>query len=117
MPSNSSVSATSYGGRCLVYRLSGADSRSGHSLFNPPKPIDLTQAGALDLDLDLDDEEAQAERNLSRTLVGSRPGAGISGGYERLATEEPPRRPLAVGNNAGRDALTEEDEEAWDRLG
>jgi len=66
--------------------------RSGHSLLNPPKPIDLTQARtaslALDLDLDLDDEEAVAERHLvspQRTLVGV---GRERGGYEPIFQDE-----------------------------
>ena len=98
--------------------------RSGHSLFNPPKPMDLSQARAaslaLDLDLDLDDEEAVAERHLAggrRTLVGA-------GHYEPIFQDEEaevetvePRTGANVPNNAGRDEMTEEDMEAWDRLG
>lgn len=103
--------------------------RSGHSVFNPPKPIDLSQARtaslALDLDLDLSDDEAVAERQLEggarRTLAG---GGGRSGAYQPIFTDEvdadaeqPERRPQAPANNAGRDRLNEEDEDLWDRVG
>lgn len=97
---------------------------SGHSLVNPPKPIDLSQARtaslALDLDLDLDDEEAVAERQLSvggprRTLAGRN-------GYEPIFQDEEqaveaPRKPLDLKSVAGREGPSQEDEEAWDRLG
>ncbi|RXK40700.1 hypothetical protein M231_01952 [Tremella mesenterica] len=97
-------------------RLGNILRRSGHSLFNPPKPIDLSQAAqaSLALDLDLDDDEAQAERQLRRTLVG----AGSRRGYEPLSSDATePRRGVGVGNNAGRENLSEEDADAWDRLG
>ena len=110
--------------------------RSGHSLFNPPKPIDLSQARtaslALDLDLDLDDEEAVAERH----LAGSRrslAGGGSRVGYEPLFQDEEAeidnfirehdtertdgtRKPLDLPEDQGRGHLTEADEEAWDRM-
>jgi hypothetical protein len=119
--------------------------RSGHSLLNPPKPIDLSNARtaslALNLDLDLDDEEAVAERHLAgegrRTLVGrSGRGAyepifqddeeaeiGVAGeGISRTSsaaerTKGGDRRPLDVGGQRGREALGEDDEDMWDRLG
>ncbi|CAD6573585.1 MAG: hypothetical protein TREMPRED_000862 [Tremellales sp. Tagirdzhanova-0007] len=105
-------------------RLGNILRRSGHSLLNPPKPIDLSQARtaslALDLDLDLDDEEAVAERQLTgprRTLAGR-------GGYEPIFQDEeeavgtPPRRASDVNKqSAGRQGLTEDEEEVWDRLG
>jgi hypothetical protein len=95
--------------------------RSGHSLLNPPKPIDL------------DDEEAVAERQLAsapapgesgpgsrRTLAGGggRTGNG-NGTYEPLFSDEveEPRVGTGVRNNQGRENLSAEDEEAWDRLG
>lgn len=111
--------------------------RSGHSLLNPPKPIDLSQARAaslaLNLDLDLDDEEAVAERQLAsapapgesgpgsrRTVAGGggRTGNG-NGSYEPLFSDEveEPRTGTGVRNNQGRENLSAEDEEAWDRLG
>ncbi|WWD22876.1 hypothetical protein CI109_107371 [Kwoniella shandongensis] len=97
-------------------RLGSILRRSGHSLFNPPKPIDLSQARtaslALDLDLDLDDEEAVAERHLSggsrRTLVGV-------GNYQPLDSEER-RTGTGVRDNAGRETLDEDDQDTWDRL-
>ncbi|WVR03252.1 hypothetical protein IAU60_000243 [Kwoniella sp. DSM 27419] len=95
-------------------RLGSILRRSGHSLLNPPKPIDLSQAGAaslaLDLDLDMDgDEEVAAERQL-RGGGGSR--------YARLDTEPSaePRRGTGVRQNQGRENLSEEDEDLWDRL-
>ena len=111
--------------------------RSGHSLLNPPRPIDLSNARtaslALDLDLDMSDDEAVAERHLAggsrtRTLVGR-------GRYEALFQDEEAtvegdgergggggraggtRRPLDVGGDRGREGLNEDDEEMWDRLG
>ncbi|WWC57816.1 uncharacterized protein I303_100351 [Kwoniella dejecticola CBS 10117] len=116
-------------------RLGSILRRSGHSLFNPPKPIDLSQAGqaslALNLELD-DDEEVAAERQLAissggRTLRGinaSGSGSGAGGGrYQRL-NQEAPTRPsdeeervgVNVKNNAGRENLTGDDEDMWDRL-
>ncbi|ORX34909.1 hypothetical protein BD324DRAFT_633144 [Kockovaella imperatae] len=128
-------------------RLGNILRRSGHSLLNPPKPIDLSQARtaslALDLDLDLEDEEAVAERHLAgassngsrRTLVGSRRGyepifqdeegalegrssidTGGSGTKARSRASGEIRRPLDVGGQRGREGLTEEDEEVWDRM-
>lgn len=93
-------------------------------MLNPPKPIDLSQARtaslALDLDLDLSDDEAVAERQLQggsrRTLAGR--GAG---GYQPIFTDEVEdegqRRPVAPANNAGRDGLSQDDEDLWDRVG
>ena len=119
--------------------------RSGHSLLNPPKPIDLSNARtaslALNLDLDLDDEEAVAERHLAgegrRTLVGrsGRSGyepifqddeeaeIGIAGeeisrtssAAERRKSGD--RRPPVVGGQKGREGLGDDDEDMWDRLG
>ncbi|KAL7419290.1 hypothetical protein Q5752_006127 [Cryptotrichosporon argae] len=101
-------------------RLGNILRRSGHSLFNPPRPMDLSAAAAaaLDLDLDLDDEEA-AERHLGaagrRTLA-----SGGHGRYVPLFQDDEAanvRAPLDVANNAGREALSAGDEDAWDRLG
>lgn len=81
--------------------------RSGHSLLNPPKPIDLSNARtaslALNLDLDLDDEEAVAERHLAgesrRTLVGR----GNRGGYEPIFQDDDGEEVGAgSGNGSGR---------------
>lgn len=116
--------------------------RSGHSIFNPPKPIDLSQArpSALDMDLDFSDDEVAAERNLAQNSIlplhsgqgGRRTLAGGRGGrYEGVYADEPHRDssrgssadreerrvPLAVRPGQGREDLTEEDQEAWDRLG
>ncbi|KAI9633386.1 uncharacterized protein MKK02DRAFT_18347 [Dioszegia hungarica] len=116
--------------------------RSGHSIFNPPKPIDLSQArpDALDMDLDFSDEEAAAERTLdSRSAPilplhsnGRRTLAG-GGRYEPLYADEPDRdrgsrgssgdreqparQGVTVRPGQGREELTEEDQDAWDRLG
>jgi hypothetical protein len=125
-----------------------ADHRSGHSLLNPPKPIDLSQARTaslvLDLDLDLDDEEAVAERQLAgaRPLASSEWSVGVPGasgrrtllggggrrGYEPIFSDDPDRdagqgqrgevrKPLDVRDSAGREGLSAEDDDAWDRLG
>lgn len=103
-------------------------SRSGHSIFNPPKPIDLSQARtaslALDLDLDLSDEEAVAERQLDGGSRRTLAGRGRTGGYQPIFTDEveaeaeqPERRPQAPANGAGRERLTEDEEDLWDRVG
>lgn len=88
--------------------------RSGHSLLNPPKPMDLSQARAaslaLDFDVDAEDEEAAAER----TLVGSGPRS-------RQAQYEPT---YSDGHSAVRSTrstqdtnnLSQEDQDLWDRL-
>lgn len=102
--------------------------RSGHSIFNPPKPIDLSQARtaslALDLDLDLSDEEAVAERQMEGGSRRTLAGRGRTGDYQPIFTDEvdaeaqePERRPQAPANNAGRDRLNEADEDLWDRVG
>jgi len=126
--------------------LLDANPRSGHSLLNPPKPIDLSNARtaslALNLDLDLDDEEAVAERHLAgegrRTLIGRNgrsgyapifqdddpeAGGGGSEGVSRTSSSAGRRRsgdvrkPLDVGAGRGRDTLGEDDADVWDRLG
>ncbi|WVF66365.1 hypothetical protein IAT40_001105 [Kwoniella sp. CBS 6097] len=74
-------------------RLGSILRRSGHSILNPPKPIDLSQAGAaslaLDLDMDLEnegggnryrDEEVAAERQLGRNAGGGGIGLGLNTG-------------------------------------
>ncbi|WVW81471.1 hypothetical protein I302_103465 [Kwoniella bestiolae CBS 10118] len=106
-------------------RLGSILRRSGHSLLNPPKPIDLSQAGQASLSLNLeldDDEELAAERQLSsgRTLRGT--GSGGNGRYQRLnqddGGDEEQRERVGTGvkNNQGREGLTQDDEEMWDRL-
>jgi hypothetical protein len=95
--------------------------------------MDLSQARtaslALDLDLDLDDEEAVAERHLGRRTLAGRGGAGgVTGRYEAVPIfedevdeeeeeQEAPRRSLSVRPNQGREGLSAEDEDTWDRLG
>lgn len=113
--------------------------RSGHSLLHPPRPIDLSQAreAALDLELDMDDDEAVAEHHMSHT-------SGDKNGYSELSTVErgetffdagqeeagqdsegqpnEPRRGVfgegegQVGYQAGKDQLSQQSEEQWDRF-
>ncbi|WVQ93982.1 hypothetical protein IAU59_001060 [Kwoniella sp. CBS 9459] len=123
-------------------RLGSILRRSGHSILNPPKPIDLSQAGAaslaLDLDMDLEndgayrDEEVAAERQLGRNAgIGLGLSTGSAGGrYTRVAGEadfdadiegdrergSDMRTGTGVKNNQGRENLNTEDEEMWDRL-
>ncbi|KAK1921429.1 hypothetical protein DB88DRAFT_513455 [Papiliotrema laurentii] len=128
-------------------RLGNILRRSGHSLLNPPKPIDLSNARtaslALDLDLDMSDDEAVAERRLAdtspnaanrRTLVGRSTRPSATGNYAPIFHDDedearggqgngagvdtrPVRKPLDVGGDRGRQGLNVEDEEMWDRLG
>lgn len=58
-------------------------SSSGHSLFNPPRPMDLSQArsASMALDLDIDDEEVIAERALHAGRAGT--------GYQPVYADEP----------------------------
>ena len=115
------------------WRLGTILNRSGHSLFRPPKPIDLSQARAGAIDLDLDDEEAYAEGHMR----GARGGHGYSqvstGATEGSTTffdagtelegQQLTRQGVfgtgkgQVGYSAGRDDLNERDEEQWDRMG
>lgn len=106
--------------------------RSGHSLFHPPKPIDLSQArsGAIDLDLDLEDDEAYIEQRLAQRAGGysnvpaedrSRGETFFDAGNE-LENAEPRKGVFGrgegqVGYQAGREGLSREDEEQWDRMG
>lgn len=97
-------------------RLGSILRRSGHSWLNPPKPIDLSQArdASLALDFDLDDEEDTERRfygdGRGRSLV-----SGRRGGYEPVNGEEE-RSGTGVRDNAGREQLSEQDQELWDRL-
>ncbi|KIR51176.1 hypothetical protein I315_06359 [Cryptococcus gattii Ru294] len=97
-------------------RLGSILRRSGHSWLNPPKPIDLSQArdASLALDFDLDDEEDTERRfyggGRGRSLV-----SGGRGGYEPVNGEEE-RSGRGVRDNAGREQLSEQDQELWDRL-
>jgi hypothetical protein len=112
------------------WRLGTILKRSGHSLFHPPKPIDLSQARAGAIDLDLDDEEAYAEGHMRSGNRG--------GGYQEVPTArddstffdaaremegQEPRQgvfgkgPGQVGFASGRDGLSEQDEDQWDRMG
>lgn len=118
------------------WRLGTILNRSGHSLFRPPKPIDLSQARAGAIDLDLDDEEAYAEGHMR----GSRGGNGYSqvstgtpegsttffdAGTELEGQQQQPATRQGVfgtgkdqvGYEAGRDGLSERDEDQWDRMG
>lgn len=87
--------------------------RSGHSLFNPPKPMDLSQARAaslaLEFDVDAEDEEAVAER----TLVGSGPRSRQNQ-YEPVYTDGPSAR--SARSPHGPSDLSQEDQDLWDRL-
>ncbi|GMK54192.1 hypothetical protein CspeluHIS016_0107780 [Cutaneotrichosporon spelunceum] len=71
--------------------------RSGHSLFNPPRPMDLSQArsASMGMDFDVDDEEAVAEHALRSGHFG--------GGYQPVYVDEPARDDV------------EEDRAAWSR--
>ncbi|KAJ9110357.1 hypothetical protein QFC20_002954 [Naganishia adeliensis] len=129
------------------WRLGTILRRSGHSLFHPPRPIDLSQARSaafdLDLDLDLDDDEALAAHHIRNE--------GSAGGYQELSTTATPaaigkgkagraffdaseqleagpaptetQRQGVFGNGqgqvgyeAGKQGLSADDEEQWDRL-
>ncbi|CAK9784485.1 unnamed protein product [Cutaneotrichosporon oleaginosum] len=78
-------------------RLGNILRRSGHSLFNPPRPMDLSQArsASAGMDFDIDDEEAAAERALRAGRFGT--------GYQPVYADEPPRDEVG------------EDRAAWSR--
>ncbi|KAJ9092515.1 hypothetical protein QFC19_008729 [Naganishia cerealis] len=117
--------------------------RSGHSIFHPPRPIDLSQArsAAFDLDLNLDDDEALAAHHMRtgtstggyQELASTAPQAGIGAGKAGRAffdvAEEVEEGTAGartqgvfgngkgqIGYEAGREGLTENEEEQWDRL-
>ncbi|KAJ9097695.1 hypothetical protein QFC21_004732 [Naganishia friedmannii] len=125
------------------WRLGTIIRRSGHSIFHPPRPIDLSQArsAAFDLDLNLDDDEALAAHHmttnastggyqeLSTTIPQGGIGSGKAGRAFFDAAEEAEegvagtQRQGVFGNSkgqigyqAGREELAEDDEEQWDRL-
>ena len=112
------------------WRLGTILKRSGHSLFHPPKPIDLSQARTGAIDLDLDDEEAYADGHMRSGNRGGReyqevradePTTFFDAGRE-LEDQEPRQGvfgngPGQVGYSAGREGLTQGDEEQWDRMG
>ncbi|KAI5455138.1 hypothetical protein NCC49_002409 [Naganishia albida] len=125
------------------WRLGTILRRSGHSLFHPPRPIDLSQArsAAFDLDLDLDDDEALAAHHIRTDGAGgyqelstAAPGGGIGNGkagraffdaseaLEAGPVPESQRQgvfgtgPGQVRYEQGKQALTADDEEQWDRL-
>ncbi|CDZ96752.1 wsc domain-containing protein [Phaffia rhodozyma] len=95
-------------------RLAVLMRRSGTSLLTNPTPIDLSSArqAAYALDLDLEDEEA------GRLITGARAGSvgGDGAGYVPVQAEPPRRGVGPVGGDRGRDGLTEDDEDMWDRL-
>ncbi|WWC85510.1 uncharacterized protein L201_000374 [Kwoniella dendrophila CBS 6074] len=103
-------------------RLGSILRRSGHSLLNPPKPIDLSQAGqaslSLNLDMDDDDEELAAERQLYGGNTNN--NNNNTGKYQRLnqddVDEDQQRVPSNVKKNQGRENLNNDDEDLWDRL-
>jgi hypothetical protein len=140
---SSGASARFSGGtsRPFPSKLALTLSRSGHSLFHPPRPIDLSQAraAAFDLDLNLEDDEALAAHHirnegaggyqeLSTTTSSSGIGQGKAGRAFFDASEEleagpaEPRQgvfgngPGQVGYEAGKQTLTADEEEQWDRL-
>lgn len=91
---------------------------TGTSIFSRPPPIDLSQAreAALQLDLDLEDDEAIAAHHL--TSNATRSGTG-GRGYDlvREQDDEPPRRGVGpVGGDRGRENLSADDEDQWDRM-
>ncbi|KAJ9123978.1 hypothetical protein QFC22_000769 [Naganishia vaughanmartiniae] len=126
------------------WRLGTIIRRSGHSIFHPPRPIDLSQArsAAFDLDLNLDDDEALAAHHMTTNAS--------TGGYQELASSTIPQGGIGagkagraffdaaeeveegvagtqrqgvfgngigqVGYQAGREALAQDDQEHWDRL-
>lgn len=70
------------------------------------------------MDLDLEDDEAVAAHHLSAASTLQSSGGR---GYERLpveeAVEEPPRRGVGpVGGDRGKENLSAEDEDQWDRM-
>jgi hypothetical protein len=70
------------------------------------------------MDLDLEDDEAVAAHHLSAASTLQTSGGR---GYERVRAEdeaeEPPRRDVGpVGGDRGRENLTAEDEDQWDRM-
>ncbi|KAL1408914.1 hypothetical protein Q8F55_005728 [Vanrija albida] len=90
-------------------RLANILRRSGHSLFNPPKPMDLSQArqASLALDLDIDDEEAIAERDLTS-------GRSLAGYQPVYADDRTPPR-VQSHNSLGSNEHIGEDQSAWNR--
>lgn len=121
------------------WRLGTILRRSGHSLFHPPRPIDLSQArsAAFDLDLDLDDDEAVAAHHIRtdggyQELSAAAPGGIGKGKAGRAffdaseALEAGPAESQRqgvfgtgqgqVGYEQGKQGLTADDEEQWDRL-
>ncbi|ODN75541.1 hypothetical protein L202_06667 [Cryptococcus amylolentus CBS 6039] len=96
-------------------RLGAILRRSGHSWMNPPKAIDLSRAREVDFDWE-DEEDTERRVNEGglggRSLVGS---GGGRGGYGRVSQEER-RVGTGVQNNVGREGLSADDEELWDRL-
>ncbi|KAJ9118993.1 hypothetical protein QFC24_005959 [Naganishia onofrii] len=125
------------------WRLGTIIRRSGHSIFHPPRPIDLSQArsAAFDLDMNLDDDEALAAHHMTTSastggyqeLSSSIPQGGIGAGKAGRAffdAAEEAEQGVAgtqrqgvfgngkgqVGYQAGREGLAGDDEEQWDRL-
>jgi hypothetical protein len=105
--------------------------RSGTSLFSPTPKIDLSTARSssayLDLDLDAEEDDAVAHHAVpatSNSTGGRLPRAG--GGYRPVGDEEgegeEPRKGVMgkdwkEDQRRAREAMGEEEEEVWDRLG
>lgn len=112
-------------------RLGAILKRSGHSLFHPPKPIDLSQARAgemdLDMDFDYDLEDAAARRDDTASAAAdpsNHHGERFLDTHREPGQGEQEPRQAVVGNQkgqvgygAGREGLTEDDEAQWDRMG
>lgn len=70
------------------------------------------------MDLDLEDDEAVAAHHLSaHSTLQSTGGRGYDRVRDEPEEEEPPRRGVGpVGGDRGRENLSAEDEDQWDRM-
>lgn len=97
-------------------------SRSGHSIFSRPKPIDLSAArrAGFSLDIDLADEDTYGDASAAAALVPADvlfDAEGAGGGRREGLGGHGRKRSMTDMPRAAEAAQTRDDEDMWAELG